>query len=102
MTEYRAPRVWHIEERFGRFYVVNHFGGFEGWHNERADAVRAGLAYVETYGDLFESPDACEMVSDGTDTNGDEWNRCTTHGQLVLGDAYVCEGYTAPAYEGGH
>ena len=41
---------------------------------------------------------ACEMVPDGRDTNGDEWNRCTVHGFQVLGDAYVCEGYTPPPY----
>jgi len=44
----------------------------------------------------------CVIVPDGTDTNGDEWNRCTVHDQLVLGDAYVCEGYVAPTYTGGH
>lgn len=44
----------------------------------------------------------CEMVYDGTDTNGDVWNRCTVHDKLVFGDAYVCEGYVAPPYTGGH
>lgn len=48
---------------------------------------------------MISSSDACEMVHDGTDTNGDEWNRCTVHGYLVLGDAYVCEGYEAPPYD---
>ena len=37
-TATRAPRVWHIEPRFGRFYVINQFGGFEGWHDTYADA----------------------------------------------------------------
>ena len=41
----------------------------------------------------------CVMVFDGNDTNGDEWNRCTTHNRLVLGDAYVCEGYEPPPYK---
>ena len=41
----------------------------------------------------------CSMVLDGYDDNGDEWNRCTVHDVLVFGDAYVCEGYEAPAYE---
>lgn len=47
--------------------------------------------------DLSESA-WCVMVPDGTDTNGDVWNRCTVHGYMVLGDAYVCEGYRAPGY----
>ncbi len=33
------------------------------------------------------------MVYDGTDTDGSVWNRCTVHGYLVFGDAYLCEGY---------
>jgi hypothetical protein len=40
----------------------------------------------------------CEMVYDGTDTNGDVWNRCTEHDRLVLEGAYVCESYEPPAY----
>lgn len=43
----------------------------------------------------------CEMEYDGTDTNGDVWNRCKVHGFLVYGDAYVCEGYVAEPYRGG-
>jgi hypothetical protein len=39
------------------------------------------------------------MVPDGIDTNGDAWNRCVVHDELVLGDAYVCGGYTPPPYE---
>ena len=35
----------------------------------------------------------CEIVFDGYDTNGDEWNRCVVHVELVFGDAYICEGY---------
>lgn len=56
MAEYRAPRTWHIEERFGRFYVDNQFGGFEGWHNTLDDALAAGRAYVAEFGDRFEEP----------------------------------------------
>lgn len=57
--------------------------------------------YIDTGRYLYLAERWCEMVPDGTDTNGDEWNRCTVHGHLVLGDAYVCEGYVAPAYQGG-
>jgi hypothetical protein len=63
----------------------------------------AGYCYVTAwlYRDVeepTESAEWCEMLPDGTDTNGDEWNRCIIHGHLVLGDAYVCEGYRAPDY----
>lgn len=43
----------------------------------------------------------CRMVHDGTDSNGDEWDRCVVHDELVLSGAYVCEGYTAPPYDPG-
>lgn len=49
----RAPRVWHIEERFDRFYVDNQYGGFARWHTDRAAAVAQGLAYVTDDGDTF-------------------------------------------------
>jgi hypothetical protein len=49
---------------------------------------------------LTASSTYCVIVPDGTDTNGDVWNRCTVHDQLVFGDAYICEGYVAPAYKG--
>lgn len=49
---------------------------------------------------MTESSEWCEMVPDGVDTNGDEWNRCIIHDELVLGDAYVCEGYVAPPFKG--
>ena len=35
----------------------------------------------------------CEIILDGYDTNGDAYNRCTVHGELVLGDAPYCEGF---------
>ncbi len=35
----------------------------------------------------------CQIVFDGLDTNGDVWNKCVTHGELVLGDAPHCEGF---------
>jgi hypothetical protein len=28
--------------------------------------------------------------------------RCTVHNYTVIADAYVCEGYQAPPYTGGH
>ena len=37
----------------------------------------------------------CEIVYDGTDTDGTIWNRCTIHDRLVMDGAYVCEGYEA-------
>lgn len=40
----------------------------------------------------------CEMVPDGVDTDGSEWNRCTVHDELVIGDAYLCEGFRRPPY----
>jgi hypothetical protein len=43
----------------------------------------------------------CHMVPEGKDTDGSEWNRCTVHDELVLGDAYVCEGYEPPPYKEG-
>ena len=35
----------------------------------------------------------CQIVFDGLDINGDAWNKCVTHGELVLGDAPHCEGF---------
>lgn len=52
----RAHRVWHIEERFGRFYVENQFGGFSGWHNDLAGALAQGRQYVADDGDTFTEP----------------------------------------------
>jgi hypothetical protein len=43
----------------------------------------------------------CQMVFDGTDTDGSKWYRCTVHDRLVFGDAYVCEGYEPPKYNEG-
>ena len=50
----------------------------------------------------WSSSEPCEMVHDGFDTDGSEWNRCIVHGRMVLGDAYVCEGYEPPPYTGKH
>lgn len=58
------------------------------------------IAEDETWHDSYGT--ACVMVHDGHDTDGTEWNRCVVHGKQVLGDAYVCEGYHAPPYTGGH
>ena len=57
MADYRAPRTWHIEERFDRFYVVNQFGGFSGWSNTLEDAIKQGREYVRVDGDRFEGVD---------------------------------------------
>ena len=66
------------------------------WRENHDPGVR--ITYPES-----ESSELCEIVPQGTDTNGDEWSQCTVHGFLVLGDAYLCEGYRAPAYvERGH
>lgn len=53
-------------------------------------------------GESTSSHEPCEMTHDGTDLNGDVWNSCRVHNHLVLGDAYVCEGYIPPPYTGGH
>ena len=62
----------------------------------------AGYCYVTAWLYSVEEPtqsgEWCEMVPDGTDADGTEWNRCIIHGHLVLGDVYVCEGYRAPDY----
>jgi hypothetical protein len=50
----------------------------------------------------WSSSEECRMAFDGTDTDGTEWYQCMTHFRMVLGDAYVCEGYEAPPYTGGH
>lgn len=44
------------------------------------------------------SSEPCKIIPDGTDTNGDEWHRCTVHGFLIIGDAPVCEGYEPPYF----
>lgn len=50
----RAPRHWHIAERFDRFYVENQYGGFAGWHNDLAGALAQGRKYVvDNPGDTF-------------------------------------------------
>lgn len=54
------------------------------------------IAEDDTWADCYGT--WCAMVPEGTDTNGDEWNRCTVHGYMVFGGAYVCEGYCAPPY----
>lgn len=41
---------------------------------------------------------ACEYVHDGTDTDGTEWHRCTTHDQLAPSDEAPCAGYYPPPY----
>lgn len=50
----RAQREWHIETRFGRFYVVNQYGGFEGWHTDLESALAQGRQHVkDNPGDSF-------------------------------------------------
>lgn len=58
MDNYRAPRVWHIEKRFDRYYVVNQFDGFEGWHTSLESAKAAVRLYVLNYGDKSESDES--------------------------------------------
>lgn len=50
MAEYRAPRVWHIEPRFGRFYVVNQWGGF-AMHWPTIEQAQSQLAEYVQQGD---------------------------------------------------
>ena len=45
----RAPRSWHIEPAFGRFYAKNQHGGFSGWHLT-GEAAEAQIAeYLAAY-----------------------------------------------------
>lgn len=41
MSEYRAPRQWHIAERYGYFYAENQFGGFVRYST--ADGATAAI-----------------------------------------------------------
>lgn len=40
----------------------------------------------------------CRMVPIGVEAEVGEWHQCVVHNYQVLGDAYVCEGYTPPPY----
>lgn len=51
-NEFRAQRIWHIEQRFGYFYSTNQFGGFTR-HDTRAHAEAAIEADISTYGDTW-------------------------------------------------
>jgi len=77
-----------------------------------AEVGREKLAEAQAHLDMLVATDPtwkpaygteCEMVYDGTDPEDGNYYRCTVHGYLVLGDGmYVCEGYQAPPYTGGH
>jgi hypothetical protein len=64
------------------------------------EQLEAMIAADKTWQPAYGTP--CAMVLDGYDDDGTAWGRCTVHGYLVLGDAYVCEGYEAPPYTGKH
>ena len=46
-------KVWHLEERFGRFYVVDEYGGFAMHWATREAARTQALGYVISDGDSF-------------------------------------------------
>lgn len=48
----RAPRIWHIEERFGYAYSTNQFGGFTR-HDTRDAAASAIEKDIAEYGDRW-------------------------------------------------
>jgi hypothetical protein len=52
MNENRAPRVWHIEERYGFFYATCQFGGFSRY-GTREQAVEAIERDIARYGDRW-------------------------------------------------
>jgi hypothetical protein len=66
---------------------------------ERAQLVLDAMVAEDL---TWSSSEWCVMVHEGFDTDGSEWNRCTIHGRMVYGDAYVCEGYEPPPYTGTH
>lgn len=49
---------------------------------------------------MIESAEWCQLLPEGTDTDGTEYDYCTVHGYIT--SAYVCEGYVALPYAGGH
>lgn len=57
MDEFRAPRTWHIEERYGYFYATNQYGGFSRYNTE-AGARWAISQDVERYGDTWQQLEA--------------------------------------------
>lgn len=68
---------------------------------ESAQTILDGLIEADTsWRDCYGT--GCAMAYEGNDPEDGDYFRCTVHGYLVLGDAYVCEGYTAPPYTGGH
>ena len=57
-------------ERFDRFYVEDQYGGFAGWHADRATALVQGRKYVAEHpGDTFDPDD----VDDVDDADGPSW-----------------------------
>lgn len=90
------------------------FGGIPGMSSLTegvADVARRKIAEAQADLDRLIEADTtwqpaygtwCAMVYEGADPEDGDYFRCTVHGYLVLGDAYVCEGYQAPPYTGGH
>lgn len=88
-NEYRAPRIWHIEERFGYYYSTNQFGGFTR-HDTRAHAEAAIEADISTYGDTWASiaaPRTAEAPPEpepaAADEDGEE-HRLEDHGKIYF------------------
>lgn len=89
-------RAWGDYDKAGDPADETYYAGLiDAYYNVLVlfDAIEEPSSAAETENDTY-----CEIVFDGTDTNGDIWNRCTVHNRLVFGDAPVCEGYRAPEY----
>ena len=57
---------------------------------ERARLIRKVIADGRVSGVSFYGGNTCVYVLDGTDTNGDEWHHCLTHGATELGPDAPC------------
>ncbi|MGW5441435.1 hypothetical protein [Nocardia asteroides] len=86
-NEYRAPRIWHIEERFGYWYSTSQFGGFTR-HDTRAQAEAAIEADIATYGDTWASiaaPDPAGTPPEPEPAAADEEaHRLEDHGKIYV------------------
>jgi len=86
MAGFFGPEIPHVSE-----------GVIEIARTQIARA-QATLDILIAEDDTWSSSEWCEMEFEGNDTDGTEWYRCKIHGRMVLGDAYVWEGYEPPPY----
>jgi hypothetical protein len=85
--------------------------GMGGLADGVAEVGREKVAEAQTHLDMLVTADPtwepcygtwCEMTYEDTDPEVGDILRCTVHNYTVIADAYVCEGYQAPPYTGGH